>query len=306
MPAVVVLAMLAAYGLGLWGVRRRGRTWPVTRTAMFVGLGVGSYAVTTLGFLGVYSPYLRWAFAAQAAVLLLVVPSLVALGRPAELARKALSDNGCERLDRLLRSRVIRLLSHPVGGPAMLLVLLLLFLTPLPPEVRAHAAALAAVEVLLPLLGLLAVLPVATGEEPASSVTMAIGFLIAFVELIADAVPGILLRLHSGVIGAGVALTPAPGWLPSALRDQQLSGDVLWFLGEAIDLPFLAWLVIRWIHADQREAAAVDARLDAGGYDDRPWWVVEAEAQEAEAQEAETDAGGEARGTSAPAHHEDD
>ena len=125
--------------------------------------------------------------------------------------------------------------------------MLLLFLTPLPPEVRAHAAALAAAQILLPVLGLLAVLPVATGEEPASTTTMAIGFLIAFVELIADALPGILLRLHSTVIGGAATLSSVPTWLPSPLRDQQLSGDVLWFLGEAIDLPFLAWLVVRWI-----------------------------------------------------------
>jgi putative membrane protein len=107
---------------------------------------------------------------------------------------------------------------------------------------------------------------------------MAIGFLIAFVELIADALPGILLRLHTGIIGGAAGLSAVPGWLPGPLRDQQLSGDVLWFLGEAVDLPFLAWLVVRWIRADQREAAIVDARLDAdaeAAQDDRPWWEVE-------------------------------
>jgi cytochrome c oxidase assembly factor CtaG len=280
-PLLVVVALLSAYGFGVRSARRRGHHWPTWRTVLFAGLGVGSYAVTTLGFLGVYSPYLRWAFAAQAALLLLVVPALVALGRPVELARKALGDNGSARLDRVLRSRPLRVLSHPVGGPALLLALLLLFLTPLPPEVRSHAAALAAAQVLLPLLGLMAVLPVASGEEPASTTTMAIGFLIAFVELIADALPGILLRLHSTVIGGAASLSSLPTWRPSPLRDQQLSGDVLWFLGEAIDLPFLAWLVIRWIRADQREAAVVDARLDSAPYDGRPWWVAEADAQEA-------------------------
>jgi putative membrane protein len=273
-PIVFVVALLAAYVVGVRRATARGGSWPAVRTALFVVLGVGSYAAVTLGFLGVYSPYLRWAFAAQAALLLLVVPALLALGRPVDLARKALSDNGCARLERLIRSWPARTLSHPIGGPATLLVLLLLFLTPLPPEVRAHPAALAAAQVLLPVLGLVVVLPVAAGEEPASSTTMAIGFLFAFVELIADAVPGILLRLHTGIIGGAAALSSMPSWLPSPLRDQQLSGDVLWFIGEAIDLPFLAWLVVRWIRADQREAAIVDARLDAAD-DDRPWWEVE-------------------------------
>jgi cytochrome c oxidase assembly factor CtaG len=276
-PILVVVTLLAAYG---YGVRRTSRAdappWPARRTALFASLGVGSYAVVTLGFLGVYSPYLRWAFAAQAALLLLVVPPLIAVGRPVELARRTLGDRGIRRLDRVVGSRFARSLSHPIGGPTVLLVVLLLFLTPLPVEVRTHPVALAAAQIALPALGLFPVLPVAAGQEPVSSTTMAIGFLIAFVELVADAVPGILLRLHAGVIGAGVQLTARPSWRPSPLRDQQLSGDVLWFIGEAIDVPFLAWLVVRWIRADQREAAAVDARLDAA-YDDRPWWVVEAE-----------------------------
>jgi cytochrome c oxidase assembly factor CtaG len=274
-PGLVVVALLAAYGVGVRRVAGQAAPWPALRTATFVVLGVGSYAVVTLGYLGVYSPYLRWAFAAQSALLLLVVPALIALGRPVALARKALGDNGRRRLDAFLGSRLVRLLSHPFGGPALLLVMLLLFLTPLPPEIRNHASAVAVTQVLLPLFGLLALIPVASGEEPASTTTMAIGFLIAFFELIADALPGILLRLHNGIIGTLAVPGARPPWLPTALRDQQLSGDVLWFLGEAIDLPFLAWLVVRWIRADAKEAAVVDARLDAEPHDDRPWWEVE-------------------------------
>ena len=281
-PALAALAMLAAYGLGVRQAHARGATWPARRTTIFVVLGVGSYAVVTLGFLGVYAPYLRWAFAAQAALLLLVVPALLASGRPIALAREALGDNGNRRLDRLLAGRLVRVLSHPIGGPALLLVVLLLFLTPLPPEVRNHSSALAVTQIVLPFFGFMALLPVASGEEPASTSTMAIGFLIAFFELIADALPGILLRLHNGIIGTLAVPGARPPWLPTALRDQQLSGDVLWFLGEAIDLPFLAWLVVRWIRADAKEAAVVDARLDAEEHDDRPWWEVERRDQRGE------------------------
>ncbi len=200
-PLVAAVAMLAAYGAGVRRATARGVRWSPGRTAMFVGLGVGSYVVTTLGFLGVYSPYLRWSFAAQAALLLLVVPTLIAIGRPVELAREALGDRGLRRLNAALSSRLVRVLSHPIGGPALLLALLLLFLTPLPAEVRTHHLAVAIAQLVLPFLGLLALVPVAAGEEPASGSTMAIGFLIAFFELLADAVPGILLRLHNGIIG---------------------------------------------------------------------------------------------------------
>jgi cytochrome c oxidase assembly factor CtaG len=325
LPILVAVAALVLYLAGLRSVRARGGTWSTARALTFVVPGVGSYVVVTLGFLGVYSPYLRWAFAGQAALLLLIVPVLLALGRPVALARKALSDDGVRRLDRFVESRLMRMIVHPVGGPAVLLAVLMLFLSPLPNLTRTHAVALAIVQVLLPVLGFLVVSPVAAGEEPVASTTMAIGFFIAFFELIADALPGILLRLHEGVIGGSAALAVRPPWLPSPLRDQQLAGDVLWFLGEAIDLPFLAWLVVRWIRADAREAATIDARLDAeqaartasahpgattgtapapGGRPAapepelmRPWWEVEAE-QRAAARARTT---GEATGTDAGA-----
>jgi putative membrane protein len=306
-PLVLAVLLVALYAAGLSRARRSGSPWPIARTAAYLVLGVGSYVAVTLGFLGVYSSLLRWAFAAQAALLLLVIPVLLALGKPIALAREALGESGIRRLDRFLKSRAVRILTHPVGGPGLLLAVLLLFLTPLPSLVRTHAVALAAAQVALPALGLVAVAPVAAGDEPGTSTTMAIGFLIAFFELIADALPGILLRLHQGVIGGSAIPGLAPPWLPTALRDQQLSGDVLWFLGEAIDIPFLAWLVVRWIRADAREAAVVDARLDAqyaapAEHSDagvaaataapgersgprpveppelmRPWWEVEAE-----------------------------
>jgi putative copper resistance protein D len=38
---------------------------------------------------------------------------------------------------------------------------------------------------------------------------------------------------------------------------------VLWVVAEIVDLPFLALLVLQWIRADEREARALDARLDA-------------------------------------------
>lgn len=273
LPLLALLAALTAYVVGTRRLARAGEHWPTGRTVTFVLAGCAPYAVVTQGFLGTYAPLLRWSFTAQAALLLLVVPPLIALGRPLELARRALGPVGAARLDRFVRSRPVALLGHPVVGPVVLLAAMLTFLTPGPVWVQEHPVALAVTQVALPLIGLLVVLPVAEGEEMVASSMMAIGLLIAFLELVADALPGILLRLHSSVIGAAVA---GPRWLPSPLHDQQLSGDVLWFIGEAIDLPFLAWLLVRWMRADQREAAAVDARLDAAGEAaTRPWWVQE-------------------------------
>ena len=236
--------MLAAYGVGVRRAGARGAHWPALRTAIFVVLGVGSYAVVDAGLPRRLCPYLRWAFAAQAALLLLVVPALLAIGRPIALAREALGDSGKSAdWTAFLAGRLVRVLSHPIGGPALLLVVLLLFLTPLPPEVRNHASALAVTQIAAALLRPHG--PAARGLGRGTGEHLDDGDRLPDRVLRADRrrAPGILLRLHNGIIGTLAVPGARPPWLPTALRDQQLSGDVLWFLGEAIDLPFLAWLV---------------------------------------------------------------
>jgi putative copper resistance protein D len=98
--------------------------------------------------------------------------------------------------------------------------------------------------------------------------------LFGLIELLADAVPGIVIRLDAHVIAAAYFAASAQAWAPSPLHDQQLGGDLLWCIGEAIDVPFLAVLLMQWIRSDAREARHVDQILDAsasqatGGDDD--------------------------------------
>ena len=136
---------------------------------------------------------------------------------------------------------------------------------------------------MLPFFGFMALLPVASGEEPASTSTMAIGFLIAFFELIADALPGhpaaAAQRHHRHARRPGCC--GRPGCRPPCATSS-CPATCCGSSGEAIDLPFLAWLVLRWIRADAKEAAVVDARLDAEEHDDRPWWEVERRDQRGE------------------------
>jgi putative membrane protein len=289
------VALLVCVGLALAYIRGVSRLttggpgagshdvrWPVRRTLAFLGLGLGSWLLVTQGALTAYSPDLRWAFALQVMLLLLVVPALIAAGRPLHLVRdlaerRERDGEAPGRLAAIVRSRALAALAHPAVGPLLLLALLLTFLTPMPGEVRQNAVALAVAQVLLPLVGLLTVLPLAGAGRSPTSAVMAVALLLAFLELVLDAVPGILLRLHPSVIG------PIQGvQLLSPLRDQQLAGDVLWFVGEAVDIPLLAVLVLAWIRSDEREAAALDAQLDEGPELTEPWWVTEQRARATE------------------------
>lgn len=252
--------------LYLVGVRRagqRGIRWPARRTIAFFALGLGSYAVVSFGFLGAYSASLRWAFVLRASLLLLVVPTLGALGSPTALLRSALDEAPRRRIDAILASRVMRLLGNAIVAPIVPLVLFACFLTPIAGLLRTDPVGEALVTIVLPVLGL--VMAVALTDEHAQRTSQfyTAEFLVTFVELLFDSVPGILLRLSTTVLD-GVPAVPGltPHWFPDPLRDQQLAGDLLWFMAEVGDLPALVLLFTRWSHSDRREARAYDDLTD--------------------------------------------
>lgn len=292
--AVIVLAA-GGYLYAMVRLRGQGRRWPVRRGLAFVGLGLGAMALTSMGWPAVYAPALFSVYAAHVMALLLVVPFLLALGRPIELASAALSARGSARLAAVLSSRPMRLFTVPVVSPLLLAVVpFLVFFTPLLPFSLAHPVALSALRLVLLLLGVAVLVPLWEADNTGLRIPYAAALMFAFVELLADAVPGIVVRLDTHVLAAGYFIHLARPWGPTPLHDQQLGGDLLWGLGEAIDLPFLAMLVLLWVRSDAREAARVDAALDAArtpptdrpslgrgaaaaeSDDEAPWWERDA------------------------------
>jgi putative membrane protein len=262
--AVVLVLALVAYGAGLARLRRSGGTWPVRRTLGFVGLGLGSYAVISFGFLGALSEDLRWAFTTRIALLLLVVPLLSLLGRPLDLAYAVLPAARSAGLRRMVSSRPVRLLGNAIVAPVVGCAVFLVFLTPLAGAWRTSLLAEGATSVLAPLLGLLFVLPIAAHTGLRSEVFIAAEFLFAFLELVLDAIPGLILRLSGHVLdGVGAVAGPRPAWFPRPLTDQHWSGDVLWSIAEVADLPILLVLFVRWVRSDRHHADRADELSEA-------------------------------------------
>lgn len=287
--AVVVLAAAAGYLAGIAAARRRGRAWPLPRTVAFFALGLGGLVVVGMGWPAVYAPALFSVYATQVVVLLMVIPLLLAIGRPVELAMTALGEVGAARLRRALDSRPARLLTVPVVSPLLLAVVpFLVFFTPWYPATLQHPMLRSVSEVLLLVIGLAVLVPLWEASTIAAGVPYAIALLFAFIELLADALPGIIIRLDTHVIAA-TQLTRS--WGASLLHDQQLGGDLLWCIGEAIDVPFLALLAVQWYRSDARHAQQIDQALDAAipatapsaamageadGELTRPWWEQDA------------------------------
>ena len=258
----IVVAFLL-YSAGIVAARRRGHRWSVPRALSYYLLGLGSYAGVSFGFLGAHSSDLRWAFTTRVALLLLVVPALMSLGRPVLLARAALSDRAVGRLDRFLDSRLIRFTGNAVFEPVFSLGLFLVFLTPFSGLARGSVYGQWAVTVLIPAIGLLTVIPIFENTTRHTSFFVMVEFVLAFAAFVFDPIPGILLRINETVLDQVASPVGMPRWFPNALRDQQLSGDILWFLAEILDVPVLIILIIRWNRIDRTEAKSLDDLSDA-------------------------------------------
>jgi putative copper resistance protein D len=256
-PGVVLAAGAGGgYAYGVRAVRRRQERWPVGRTVAFA-IGLLVLLVATAGWLQTWSRSLLWVYTAQVLVLLLVVPILLVFGRPVTLVRAARN-----------RSRPLpaplRLLSSPVVGPALIpIVTAAVFFTPLLDDSMRHVAVGWLVRIALVGIGVLFALPLA-GEDGADALPLALALaaFVGLIELLADSVPGMVMRLRTHVLDPswfGIGRH----WGPSALSDQQTAGAILWSVAELLDLPFLIFIVYQWIKADARQAAAVDALLDA-------------------------------------------
>ena len=266
--AAAALALaLVAYGVGLRRVRHAGQTWPLRRS-LGVLAGMASYAVISFGFLGAHSEDLRWAFTTRVALLLLVVPLLTLLGRPLDLAYASLPALGASGVQRVVSSRPVRLLGNAIVAPVVGCALFCVFLTPLAGTWRTSGLAEGATSVAMPLLGLLFVLPIAAHTGLRTEVFIAAEFLFAFLELVLDSIPGLVLRLTGHVLdGVGAVAGRAASWFPAPLTDQHWSGDLLWSIAEVADLPILLVLFVRWVRSDRHHAGRADelseAELDA-------------------------------------------
>ena len=299
--AVQPLAILAAVVLAAWYVRsvRRlvtggiaGGEWPVRRSVLFGG-GLALLVWTTCGFPQAYASSLYWVWTMQTLVLFLLVPFVLLSAQPLQLVRKHSGRDGW--VDRFLRSRAGRVLGNPLVGPALVpLLSAVLFFGPVPAWAVAAPVFGWVLQLLLVAVGALILLPLIGLDDEPSSLAVGLTLAIGSFELVLDAIPGIALFLHTSLVTSYFDHRSVRSWSPGPLPDQKIAGTILWCVSEVIDLPFLLIVFRRWLRADARDAAVVDAVLDAeriarsGLYKtgddsgdeaanqaDVPWWLTD-------------------------------
>ena len=171
------------------------------------------------------------------------------------MAVDALSPTASARVLRLRSGRVARAVANPAVGPLVVpFVLGVIFFSPVLSITLEHLWAYDLLQIALVGIGLLIAFGlVGDGAERDTSLALAATVAIAFVELLFDAIPGIVLRLRTHLV-ATAYWTGVHGTGGRALTDQQHAGAALWFIAEFADLPFLLIVIRRWIRVDQLDA----------------------------------------------------
>lgn len=258
--------------------------WPVRRSVAFAA-GAALFVWTTCGWLEAYRRALFWAWTAQTLALLLVLPILLLAGKPLHLADARYGRHGAVR--RVLQSRPARVLANPLVGPAVVpLLSAALFFGPVPEWAVRSAAFAWLLQLGLVVVGALIVLPLVGPDVEASSLSVGLSLGIGSLELVLDAIPGVVLRLQTKAATGFFAHRAQHGWSPHPLHDQQLAGAILWSVAELVDVPFLLLTFRRWLAADARDAAQADAVLEAEraarqsfetteAAGDAPWWLTD-------------------------------
>ena len=285
-PDYVMIVVTALVAFGYARTRRRaardGIAWARHRDVVF-WVGIAAVVWTTNGFPQARSYQLMWVWMAQELLLLLIVPIIVMSAQPVSLVTAVRGPDNL--VTRALHTKTLRFLGSPLVSPVLVPVLcMLLIFGGLGAFAVSSVWAGGIVHLLLLIVGALVALPLVNTDDQRSSLAVGLSLAVGFVELILDAFPGIALRFQTHMTLVHFAVN-RPAFSPVPIDDQHVAGGILWVVAEVLDLPFLILAATRWIKADARDAARVDAELDARQHwdasgevvaepvVDRPWWL---------------------------------
>jgi cytochrome c oxidase assembly factor CtaG len=266
-PLVVTVWAAGLYLLGVRSLNRRGDAWPVGRTVVFVGVGMGSFYVVTSSGLAAYDTTLLSVHMVQHMVLAMLVPLALALGAPVTLALRTLPHTPRRWLLAVLHSRVAKVLSFPPLTLALYIVTpWALYFSSWYDASLSHVWLHELMHVHLVMVGTLFFWPIVGIDPLPGRVGYPVRMLLVVLTLPFHAFLGVTIMGQDTLLGGdhyrALRELPGYGWLPDPLDDQHLAGGLLWSSGDLVGLVLFGVLFAQWVRSSMKEAAREDRRLD--------------------------------------------
>ena len=284
-PMLVLIVALGAWYL--WSARKV--KWGSGRTFAFIVLGLGFLLIATMAWPGAYESVLFYARATQTVLLVLVVPLFLAMGKPLTLLTEAQPRVG-RPVERAVRSRPARVVTFPAITALLLVAVpMTMYFTSWYTAVFASGTVRELTYLILLVPGYVFFWTLLRVDPVPREYPYGVAMWITAAEVIGDAFFGIAVIADQTLIGAAHYHAVGYPYGPSLATAQVIGGGIIWILGDFVGLPFLAVQLIQMMRADKREAAEIDAALDARdaaraaatvtpteadepSEADRPWW----------------------------------
>jgi putative membrane protein len=260
--AVGLVLAAALYLYGVHRLRTRGDRWPVSRTVLFIGPGLGGIALVTVSGLHAYDTALLSVHMVQHMVLSMVAPIFLALGAPVTLALRTLRGAPRRRLLAVLHSRAARVLMNPLVAFGLFVATpFALYFTGLYRLTLENSFAHELVHIHFIVTGCLFFWPLIGLDPLPNRWPYPARALLMVLSVPFHTVLGLTVMQSSTLFGGD--------WYPSLglewadpFTDQRIAGGILWAGGEFVSVTMLAVLVVQWMRQSEREARRVDRELD--------------------------------------------
>lgn len=265
-PTALLLTIAAAvlYAGGVRRLARRGRRWSPMRSLSF-GVGVAMLVVATQSGLAAYDTVLFSAHVVQHVLLGVVAPLLLALGAPVTLALQASRRHTQVNLLRVIHSRPVRAIGHPVVAFVLFsLSLFVLYFSGLYELSLRNEVVHAWTHIHFVVVGSL-FFWVTIGLDPvAHRIPYGARLLIVALTVPFHAFLGLALLSTAQPLAAsvyGAAADRPPGI--DLLADQRAGATVMWLIGDLIGLVAGGIVAVQWFRHEQRRTRRLDRELDA-------------------------------------------
>lgn len=252
--AAIVLA-LAGYCFGLVRAARRGER-PVggARVVSFVA-ALAVLAVTLNSAVEGYSMLLFWDHMVEHLLLIMVVPALLVAGHPLTVLVQATSGRTRARVETVLRSGPVSVLTHPVVGLAIYAGIIVgTHLTSFMNQMTRHMWLMPLEQVVYLAGGSLLLVTILASEPVRWRPPYLLRIALLLVAMVPDTLVGIVLMQSSRPMFPG--MTTSAAWAPDPLRDEQIAGGIMWAGGDGLMMLFAVGLIVVWIASPDRDATA--------------------------------------------------
>jgi cytochrome c oxidase assembly factor CtaG len=263
---VVVNLMLCA-GWYLWAVRRVHRrdpqaVWHWGLTASFMS-GMLLLALVYLGPMAAWSHTFFWVHMTQHLVVTMAVAPLLVLGAPITLAFRASGPRNRRAMVRVLRGRVVRVLTNPIVTWLLFAGVLLgaHFTAFYNWALTSHGASMLVEQPMFLAAAVLYYLPLIGTNLLPHRPTHAVRLISLGLMMIPEALIGAVIYFSPVVLYPAFDVERPFGL--AALPDQQLSGALMWALVMVIDAFWMMWVAAEWFASEERRGRRISSQIAA-------------------------------------------